>query len=172
MIRQVKLFLIGFFLSLAGYTQRDSTSINNTTGIFEQLSKSLKEFQLDTTSPPADKLSRKIMELRELRGGFNINEAIEFKIGEDRKEAKVPKAELDKIHEFFMTGNGKRWLDNAVTWIYRRHFTYAEIKKAVNFYRTTAGQKMATVFPVIMMESLRAAEMIKDIYIVQQKNKK
>jgi hypothetical protein len=34
----------------------------------------------------------------------------------------------------------------------------------VKFYKTNAGQKMATDFPVIMLQSLKAAEMIKEGY--------
>lgn len=144
-------------LSFAGYSQ-------DSLGIFQRIAASIKEYKLDTSAAPDDKITRKIIELRALKGGFNINEAIDFKIEEDRQKKEVPKEELDKIAAFFKAGNGKRWLDNAVIWIYRQHFTYPELKQLVKFYRTSAGQKMATDFPIIMLKTLRAGEMIKEMY--------
>jgi hypothetical protein len=129
--------------------------------LFERVGASVKEFRLDTSAAPADKITQKIIELRSLKGGFNINEAIEFKIEEDRQKNEVSKAELDKIATFFKEGNGKRWLDNATIWIYRKHFTYPQLKQLVKFYKTSAGQKLATDFPIIMMQTLAAAEAIK-----------
>lgn len=156
------------FTSVA-FSQTDTTSIMATSNIFTRIVKSVKDFQLDTTAAPDDKITRKILELRSLRGGFNINEVIEFKIEEDRQKNEVPKEELDKLAKFFKSGNGKKWLDNATVWIYRRNFTYNELKQLVKFYKTSAGKKMATDFPIIMMQSLRAAEMIKDMYSKQGK---
>ena len=95
---------------------------------------------------------------------FDANNTKEFKIEEDRQKNEVPKAELDKVSMFLKSGNGKRWLDNAMIWIYRNHFTYSELKKLVKFYKTSAGQKMATELPLIMVKSLKAGEMIKEFY--------
>ncbi|RYF81816.1 MAG: DUF2059 domain-containing protein, partial [Chitinophagaceae bacterium] len=118
---------------------------------------------------PNDKTTKKIIELRKLRGGFNINEAIDFKLQEDKQKGDVPAAEMEKVVAFFK-GTGKQWLDNAVIWIYRRHFTYNELNDLVKFYKTPGGRKMATDFPLIMMQSLRASEMIKEAYEQQQKS--
>jgi len=150
--------------TIPGFSQGDTNSTKNNSAIFEKIGKSVKEFKLDTTMAPDDKITRKIIELRNLRGGFNINEAINFKIEEDRQKNETPKAELDKLSEYFNKGAGKKRLDNAITWIYRRNFTYKELKQLVKFYKTSAGQKMASEFPVIMLQSLRAGEMIKDMY--------
>jgi uncharacterized protein len=154
-------------LSFACYAQ--DTAKNKVPSIFERIATGVKDYKLDTSAAPNDKITKKILELRDLRGGFNINEAIDFKIAEDRQKNEVSKEELDKIASFFKSGNGKRWLDNAIVWIYRNHFTYSELKQLVKFYRTSAGQKMADDFPVIMLQSLRAGEMIKDMYAQQQK---
>ncbi len=153
-----------------GFSQSDTSSKIIDTGIFDRIASSVKNFQLDTSAVPDDRVTKKIVELRSLRGGFNINEAIEFKIAEDRQKNEVPSAELDRFARFFSSGEGKRWLDNAMVWIYRKDFTYNELKKMVKFYKTSAGQKMAKDFPVIMMQSLRAAEMIKEIYARSQKS--
>ena len=164
MTKHIIITIIVSFFATNTYSQNETTS-----DIFERISKGVKEFKLDTTAAPDDKMTRKIIELRNLRGGFNINEAIDFKIEEDRQKNEVPKEELDKLSTFFKSGNGKRWLDNAVIRIYRNNFTYRELKQLVKFYKTSAGQKIATNFPVIMMQSLRAAEMIKELYVQQKK---
>lgn len=140
------------------FAQSDSLARVN---VFDRITKEIAAYKIDTTNPPDDKITKKINELRSLSGGFNINEAIAFKIEEDKLNKKMPEAELNKLSEFFSTGSGRRQLDNAITWIYRNHFTYKELKGAVNFYRTSAGQKMATNFPIIMLQSLAAAEMIR-----------
>lgn len=164
MSRYIAILLSLCLSTLMGQAQTDSTQPPDMSGIFNRIAASLKDYRPDTTTPPDDRITRKIMELRNLRGGFNINEAISFKIEEDRQKGEVPKEELDKIETFFKSGNGKKWLDNTAVWIYRRHFTYKELKQLVKFYRTPAGQKMATDFPVIMIQSLRAAELIKELY--------
>jgi len=161
--------LIFCFVTAIGYAQTDTATNTAAADIFKRITSAIKDFKPDTTAPPDDKITKKIIELRNLKGGFNINEAIDFKIAEDRQKGELPSAELDKLSTFFKTGNGRKWLDNAVVWIYRRHFTYDELKQLVKFYKTSAGQKMAAEFPVIMMQSLAAAEMIKDQYAQQQK---
>ena len=148
-------------LFFAGYAQ-------DTAGIFQRIAAGIKDYKLDTSAAPDDKITKKILELRSLRGGFNINEVIDFKIAEDRQKNEVPKEQLDKVERFFKTGNGRRWLDNAVIWIYRQHFTYPELKQLVKFYKTSAGQKMADDFPVIMLQSIRAGELIKEMFEKQK----
>jgi hypothetical protein len=118
---------------------------------------------------PDDKITKKIIELRNLKGGFNINEAIEYKLQEDRQKGEIAEAEVTRFSAFMTKGNGKKWLDNAVIAIYRQHFTFKELKQLVKFYKTPAGQKMSEQFPVIMMQSLMAAETIKDVYSKQKK---
>ena len=130
--------------------------------VFEKLTNSLKEYKPDTTTPPDDKLTRKIIQLRELKGGFNINEAFNYKIEEEMQKGETPKAELEQLKAYFTTGDGKRRLDNAVIWVYRQEFTYKEIKKLVRFYKTSAGQKLSSSLPVIILRSLVAAEMVKE----------
>lgn len=162
-------FLFVFLISTAS-AQSDSSFKTNTVSIFVKISEEVKNFKLDTSSVPDDNITRKIQELRNLRGGFNINEAIDYKLEEDRQKNEIPKEEMDKFSDFFKNGEGKKWIDNSMIWIYRQHFTYKELKKLVKFYKTSEGQKMAIDFPVIMLKSLTAAEAIKDLY--QQQNRK
>ena len=55
----------------------------------------------------------------------------------------------------FCEGGGRRWLDNAVTHIYRELFTYGELKALAKFYCSSAGQKMTVNFPILMMQSMQ-----------------
>jgi hypothetical protein len=157
--------LFFIFFTLSSQAQNDKT----TAPIFEKIALEMKEFKLDTTSVPNDKLSKRIEKLRSLKGGFNINEAIEFKIAEERSKENAPTEELDKIEAFFKNGNGKKWLDNAVIWIYRKQFTLKEINQLIRFYKSSAGQKMAEKFPILMIQSLKAGEEIKENYVQQLK---
>ncbi len=58
---------------------------------FERIMSGVKEYKFDTSSVPDDKVTRKIIELRGLRGGFNINEAIDFKLERTGKRNSFPK---------------------------------------------------------------------------------
>ena len=169
MIKHFKFTYIFCFLTTVVFSQSDTTTTKATTDIFDRIAKSVKEFQLDTTAAPDDKITRKIIELRNLKGGFNINEAIEYKLQEDKQKGEITEIEVTKFSAFITKGYGKKWLDNAVIAIYRQHFTFKELKQLVKFYKTPAGQKMSTQFPVIMMQSLMAGERIKDVYTKQKK---
>lgn len=136
--------------------------------IFDRIVMSVQDFKLDTSAVLNDKVTKKIRELRSLRGGFNINEALSFKLEEGLKKGEISQDEFNKVSDFFKLGQGKIWLDNAMNSIYRKHFTYAELKQLTRFYKTSAGKKMAIDFPIIMMQSIRATELIKEIYVQMQ----
>jgi hypothetical protein len=162
-----KIFFIVFnFITVFAVAQNDTAKMN---GIFERITGHVKEFKLDTTQVPDDKITNKIIKLRRLRGGFNINEAIAYKQQEDKNnKGEVSPQIAAYLDEQFKTGKGKRWLDNAMIHIYRQHFTYNELKQLVRFYKTSAGKKMAEDFPLIMMKSLIAAQIIHDTLIAEQ----
>lgn len=154
-----KYLLILFCLSQQFlFSQEDKTSV------FNRISESMKTFQIDTSAVPKDKLSQKITELRYLKGGFNINEAMDYKITEARNKNEISEIEYKNIKKFLTVGNGKKWIDNAIIWIYRKHFTIGEIKKLIKFYKTSAGQKLAADFPIIMIQSVKSAEIILEKY--------
>ena len=146
-------------LQAAGLAAQVDTADTN---IFAKITSEVQAYKIDTTSAPDDKKTRKILELRRLRGGFNINEAIAFKQGEDDSKKEIPEATRTLLKNEFANGAARRQLDNAVVWIYRQHFSYKELKQFVRFYRKPAAQKLATDFPVIMLKSLMAAEMIRE----------
>ena len=161
-----KLFPALLLLASLGYGQTPKD--NAKPDVFEKIGREMKTFKLDTSAVPDDRLSKKIIELRDLRGGFNITEAVEYKISEERAKAGAPQQELDKVAAFFKSGNGKKWLNNAVIHIYRKQFTYEEVTQLIAFYKTSAGQKMAENFPIIMIQSLKAAEAIGEVFKQQQ----
>ena len=130
--------------------------------IFQRITTEMHSFKIDTSSVPEDRITAKIRELQSIKGVFNINEAISFKLSEEDKENKTPKETLNKLRQSMLHGEGKRWLENAVIHIYRKHFTYNELKKMVKFYKTSAGQKLADQFPFIMMKSLLAGQVVHD----------
>ncbi len=132
--------------------------------VFQKISSKLKDFKVNTNAVPEDQLTKDIRKLRLTKGGFNINEAILFKIGEDQSKGELAKVEAEKLEKFFDSGKGKTDLDNAVIWIYRDLFTSSEIRKLIRFYKSSAGQKISENFPIIMLESLKAAEEIMKNY--------
>ncbi|MES2776529.1 MAG: DUF2059 domain-containing protein [Bacteroidota bacterium] len=169
-----RVYPISIFLlatAITASSQSDTALNEKQASIFDKISKGVKEYKLDTSLAPNDKITKKIIELRDLKGGFNINEAIDYKLEEDRLKGEIPATEFAKFSEFMKSGNGKKWIDNAVIWIYRRLFTYRELKQLIKFYKTPAGRKMSDEFPVIMLQSLAAGEMIKDLYSKQQPKK-
>ncbi len=163
------LSLFFFLFSISAGAQKDTRDTSKLPPIFERIGREMKEYHLDTSAVPDDKITRKIRTLRNLRGGFNINEALEYKIEEDLQKNDITKEEAESRSHFFKTGNGKKWLDNAVIWIYRSHFTYKELKQLVRFYKKEAGQKLATDLPIIMLQTLTAAEKIGSMYANQKK---
>jgi len=134
---------VGIFLLLIaiGKTHAQNTVSLNKVSTFERIAAEVKQYKVDTSAVPDDKTTQLIVKLRELRGGFNINEAIEFKLQEEMQKKEKPMAELQKAVDYFKTGVGKTKLDNAIIWIYRNTFTYQELKDLVKFYQSTAGQK-------------------------------
>ena len=132
--------------------------------VFEKITSTLNDFKVNTTAVPEDQLTKEIRKLRETKGGFNINEAISFKIGEDLLKGDLTQLESEKLDQFFKSGKGKSALDNAVIWIYRDLFTTSEVRKLTKFYKSSAGQKLSENFPIVMLESLKAAEEIMKTY--------
>lgn len=156
-MRYLLFLVLSCIIFTAASAQKDSVSMPP---VFARIASEMQNFVPDTTAAPDDKITKKIIEIRQLRGGFNVNEAIEYKLQEDRQKGDITQEQFDKMFAFFASGNGRKWLDNAVIWIYRKHFTYSELKQMAKFYRTDAGKKMNNDFPVILLQSMKAAELI------------
>lgn len=149
----MKLLAILIFLLnvLRVEAQADST-------VFERIKGEVSAYKPDFSPPPDDRLTSAIKELRQLGGGFNINEAIAFKLAEDRKEGKISQDDFDRLGDYLIRGEGAEKINNAVNRIYRDQFSLKEIKQLIKFYRTPAGKKMNRQFPVMMLKSLMIAE--------------
>jgi len=127
---------------------------------YAKLASEVKSFTADTTAVPEDELTQAIRTLRQTRGGLDAKVAVMLKIKEDVGNGKLKKEQAEKLQAFFTSGQGAKWLENAVIRIYRQHFTLAEIKEITAFYATEAGRKMSENFPVVVMESMKAAETV------------
>jgi len=146
-------YLFIFLISTIAHSQVDSSE-------FQKIEIDMRSFKPDTSEVPNDDLTKEIRELRKIRGAFNINNIIEYKIAEQRSKKEIPEEDINKLETFFKEGNGKKWIENAVIWIYRNQYTYEEVKQIEEFYKTSAGQKMASSAPIIIFESMKAAELI------------
>jgi len=125
--------------------------------VFERITTEMGTYKINTATPPADKTTKLINELRNARGGFNINEAMEYKLQEDRQKKDINEKQFEYLDSFFRSGTGTVLLNNAVTWIYRNYFTRKDLKQLIHFYRTNAGEKYSKIFPVILLQSAKAA---------------
>jgi hypothetical protein len=132
---------------------------------FDRISAELQAYKMNTATPPDDRITRTIKEIQQLRGGFNINEAIEYKIQEDRNRGSMPEVDLNRLAAYLQEGKGRESLNNAIVWIYRDMFTLKELKAIKAFYATSAGQKMSEQFPVLMLKCLAAAQLLKDGFV-------
>lgn len=157
MTKHFFLLLCSFFV-LSACLAQNKTLLDSAAVL--QLMTELKDFRIDTSKVPDDKITRKIRELRELKGVFYVDRAIAFKLEEDRSKKEKSPEELQRMADYIQKGRGKELLDNAMIWIYRNEFTYPELKDLVKFYKTSAGKKMGERFPFIMLKSLAAAQMI------------
>ena len=155
---KIKIILLFLFCIHFGYSQ------NTSEAVFNKITTEAMNFKVDTSAVPQDKLTKKIKKLIETKGGFNIYEAIQFKIAEDLNKKEISNSEAQKREQFFTTGKGKKWLDNAIIWMYRNQFSLSEIKKLTQFYTSSVGKKMTEKFPTLMLESMKSAEKIMEIY--------
>src|SRR4051812_2626495 len=98
-LKRIGILLVVCLITRAGFAQ--NSGVQSNPAIFDRIAQSMNNFKPDTSTAPDDKITRKIIELRSLRGGFNINEAIDYKIAEDRQKNEIPKAEMDRIADYF-----------------------------------------------------------------------
>ena len=108
------LLFIFCFVVKPAFSQKDTIPDADYSLLFERISKSLANFKPDTTTAPDDKITRKIKELRNLRGGFNINEVIMHQIESARKDNGISEEEYTRMTDFYTNVNGKQGLDNAL----------------------------------------------------------
>ena len=168
-MRKILFLLCLLSTTITGFTQKDSTQ--KFPLAFEKMLMELKTFVPDTSNVPDDKLTREIKKFRQLRESFSINEVVDYKIQDDKNKKETSAGKADTLLQQFTNGDAKRRLSNAITWIYREHFTYKEMKQMVKFSKTSAGKKMAQEFPTIILQSLASVQSIYDAVAKKPKEK-
>ena len=163
MKRNYYFFLFTCLFCMAGAAAQSKTSVQENPFAFKSIESIMNNYKLDTVTPPNDKKTHLIQELRELKGGFTINSFIQYKLEEEGQKPENNPEDFKKAQQFFAKGNGKKWLDNAVVNIYRSHYNKKEIKTLVRFHRTAVGKKVAAETPFIIIQAAAAAEMIKGL---------
>ncbi len=169
MIKKTYLFAIIVLSATFSSAQNDSASKNKAISNLAKIIMEVKEFKPDTSNVPDDRITRKIIELRKIKAGFNINSVLDFKMEEDASKKEIPDSTLGVLKEQFTNGNAKRWLENAIIWIYRKEFTYKELKQLLRFYKTSAGKKLSDRFPSIELKSIMSVEVIRNGIVEQVK---
>ncbi|MGV9012206.1 MAG: DUF2059 domain-containing protein [Flavobacteriales bacterium] len=134
------------------------------TAVFTRIQEQLLHFVPDTADVPVDSVTYRIRELRALKGGFNIQEAMGYKLAEALGKQEITDSTYLAITAYLSNGDGKRLLDNAINAIYREHFTYSELGQLIEFYNSPTGQKMARGTPLIMVSSIKSAEFIMALF--------
>ncbi|MBK6473732.1 MAG: DUF2059 domain-containing protein [Flavobacteriales bacterium] len=130
------------------------------TTIFARINEQIQHFVPDTANVPVDSVTYRIRELRALKGGFNIQEAMAYKLTEALGKQEISDSTYQALSTYIESGNGKRLLDNAITAIYRDQFTYAELGDLIAFYSSPTGQKIARETPLIIVASIKSAEFV------------
>ena len=148
------------FTILEARAQKDTAANSESTNEIMRILNDIKSYKLDTSDVPNDKLTAKIKEFRNRKGGFNINTVMDYKIQEDLGKNDLSKENAKKLKDEFTTGRARRLLDNAIIWLYRKTFTYKEMKHLTKFYNTKVGQKYSDFFIPMLLKSVVAAESI------------
>ena len=110
---------------------------------------------LDTMPPPQDELTKELRKMLEMTGSLNLG--VQFAKGMQEMQASgtdiLPKEFYDRLYEELANGNGKRWFENAIIKVYRKHLTLEDVKQLNVFYSTPAGKKYISLLPVFLDES-------------------
>jgi len=135
-------------------TKIDVISVDSAVGYKEPL--------LDTIPPPQDDLTRELRKMLEMTGALNLG--VQFAKGLQELQSTgqdiLPKEFYERLYDEIANGNGKRWFENAIIKIYRKHLTVEDVKQLNMFYSTPAGKKYVSLLPVLLDESKEAGTSI------------
>jgi hypothetical protein len=135
-------------------TKIDVISVDSAVGYKEPL--------LDTIPPPQDDLTRELRKMLEMTGALNLG--VQFAKGLQELQSSgqdiLPKEFYERLYDEIANGNGKRWFENAIIKIYRKHLTVEDVKQLNIFYSTPAGKKYVSLLPVLLDESKEAGTSI------------
>ena len=114
-----------------------------------------KEPILDTIPPPQDDLTKELKKMLETTGALNLG--VQFAKGLQELQASgqdiLPREFYERLYDEIANGNGRRWFENAIIKIYRKHVTVEDVKELNAFYSTPAGKKYISLLPVLLEES-------------------
>jgi hypothetical protein len=114
-----------------------------------------KEPLLDTIPPPQDDLTSELKKMLEMTGSLNLG--VQFAKGLQELQSSgrdiLPKEFYERLYDEIANGNGKRWFENALIKVYRKHLTLEDVKQLNVFYGTPAGKKYISLLPVFLEES-------------------
>lgn len=110
---------------------------------------------LDTIPPPQDELTNELRKMLEMTGALNLG--VQFAKSMQDLQASgqdiLPKEFYERLYEAIANGEGKRWFENAIIKVYRKHLTLEDVKQLNAFYTTPAGKKYISFLPVFLEES-------------------
>ncbi len=170
MVNKYYIYVLVIVFPTLIHAQSDTIQPRKITNALQTIVEEVKNYKIDTSDVPHDRLTRKINELRSAKAGINIDDIIMYKINEEEEKNEKPKEITAALKKQFTSGKGKRLLDNATIWIYRQTFTYKEIKQLIHFYKTGAGKKLSRDYPVLLLKTLMATEKVHDALIAEMKN--
>jgi len=91
----------------------------------------------------------------ETTGALNLG--VQFAKGLQELQASgqdiLPREFYERLYDEIANGNGRRWFENAIIQIYRKHLTVENVKELNAFYSTPAGKKYISLLPVLLEES-------------------
>lgn len=118
---------------------------------------------IGTTSPassaPAPSFKDLLKTMMEVTGSEATYNAVIIQMVSTFKTQKpeVPAAVWNEFGEEFTKAVSRDILDLLLP-IYQKHFTEDDLKAAIAFYESPAGQKMALASPLVMRESMEAGQ--------------
>ncbi len=116
---------------------------------------------LDTAAVPNDGMTKKIKLLRSEKRGLNLETVLRIKLTEQQqKDTTHSKEFYDKLLSEVTTGKTSILIENSLINLYRRNFSEKEIDELISFYKTSAGKKMDTEYILLMVESMKDAELL------------
>ncbi len=150
------LLAVASIFHLVGFSQVDTAFIAKLKSLDTAIT-----LKVDTATVPEDELTRKIRLLRKEKGGFTIETIIGIKIAEEREKDTVHSKEFyNQLTADFTSGKTAKLIDNCMVNLYRRNFSEPEIDDLLRFSKTSAGKKMDREFILLMVQSVKDAELL------------
>jgi len=158
-MKKIKIIFVFFVLYL--YSNSSSSQTNNTEiNILKTITSDIK-LTVDTTSPPQDSLTMKILVLRSERGPLNFENVIRLSILDAQsKDTTLSKEYYDRLLDSCQIGSAHHVIENILVNLYRQCLSEKEVDQLIEFYKTPLGKKW---FIELLIITTTATPAIKDI---------